>query len=65
MADKKPKVDAATCIACGLCVNQVPEVFEFNAEGKSVVKKLDDYTKHMDSVDQAIAACPVQAISWE
>jgi ferredoxin len=55
----KVTVDAEACIGCGLCISSMPEVFEFNDEGKSVV--IADADEGM--IDDVIASCPVAAIS--
>ncbi len=55
-------VDPNICIGCGMCTSLSPEVFEMNAEGKAQVftwKENSEYT----SVNDAAAACPVQAIA--
>jgi len=51
-----------TCIGCSACTAISGDVFELNDEGKSEVVSLENYDG-MD-VDDAIAACPVDAISW-
>ena len=51
-----------TCIWWSACVAISGDVFELNSEGKSEVVSLDNYEGK--SVDGAIAACPVDAISW-
>ena len=51
-----------TCIGCSACVAISGEVFELNDEGKSEVILRDSYLD-LD-VDDSIAACPVDAISW-
>ena len=51
-----------TCIGCSACVAISGDVFELNDEGKSEVVELDNYEGK--DVDDAIAACPVDAISW-
>jgi ferredoxin len=51
-----------TCIGCSACVAISPDVFELNDEWLSEVVLKDDYN-NLD-VDDAIAACPVDAISW-
>lgn len=51
-----------TCIGCSACVAISGEVFELNDEGKSEVVALENYEGK--DVDDAIAACPVDAISW-
>lgn len=59
---KVPDVNE-TCIGCSACVAISPEVFELNDEGLSEVVEKEDYSG-LD-VDDAIAACPVDAISWK
>lgn len=51
-----------TCIGCSACVAISGDVFELNDEGKSEVVELGDYQGK--DVDDAIMACPVDAISW-
>ncbi len=58
---KVPQVSEA-CIGCSACVAIAPEVFELNEEGLSVVKAADSYNE--EDVNNAISACPVDAISW-
>ncbi len=59
---KFPDVNEA-CIGCSACVAISDEVFELNDEGKSLVKACDSYDEK--GVDDAISACPVDAISWK
>lgn len=53
------------CISCGLCVESVPEVFQFGDDGlahaivDTVPEKLEDKTK------EAANACPTSAIIIE
>jgi len=54
------KVDQKKCIGCGLCTSICPEVFELGKNGKSTVKDPNSKAK---CVKEAIASCPVQAIS--
>lgn len=51
-----------TCIGCSACVAISPDVFELNDEWLSEVVERDNYDGC--DVDDAIAACPVDAISW-
>ena len=53
----------STCIGCSACVAISPEVFELDSEGKSHVKPCGSYESQ--NVDDSIAACPVNAISWQ
>ena len=52
-----------TCIGCSACVAISPEVFELDDNWLSVVIKCDNYENK--GVDDAIVACPVDAISWK
>ena len=52
-----------TCIGCSACTVVSGEVFEMNDEGHSEVIEMDSYEDKM--VDEAITACPVDAISWK
>ena len=60
----KAIVNQDTCIGCGLCISTVPEVFEVNADGKA---EAYGHTTDVNraAVQEAIDACPVQAISAE
>ncbi len=58
----KPHVNS-TCIGCSACTAISGDVFELDDQGLSCVKALENYTGH--DVDDSIAACPVNAISWQ
>ena len=60
----KAIVNQDTCIGCGLCISTVPEVFDVNADGKA---EPSGHTtdENRAAVQEAIDACPVQAISAE
>ena len=60
----KAIVNQDTCIGCGLCISTVPEVFDVNADGKA---EACGHTtdENRAAVQEAIDACPVQAISAE
>lgn len=59
---KKPHVNS-TCIWCSACTAISGDVFEFDDDGLSCVKSLANYENR--DVDDSIAACPVNAISWQ
>lgn len=59
----KATIDTDSCIGCGLCVNDCPDVFEMNAD-KAVVKGPVPAGKE-DSCKTAAANCPVQCIKVE
>jgi len=54
------KVDQETCIGCGTCPEVCKEVFEMNDDGD---KAKVIAQKNISCVDEAIEACPVDAIS--
>lgn len=55
----KVTVDTESCIGCGLCVGTFDSAFELDEEGKArVIGELDEA-----SADEAVANCPVGAIS--
>ena len=60
----KPIVNQELCIGCGTCESICPEVFHLD-DGKSHVKEMPDYSSFKDKIEQAVDACPVQAISIE
>lgn len=51
-------VDADKCIGCGACAATCPDGFEMGDDGKAHVKN-----GTAACVDEAIAGCPVEAIS--
>lgn len=62
----KPKVNKDTCIGCGICPALCPEVFSMTDDGtKAEVKAEADYASNAKTINEAIASCPVNAISHE
>lgn len=57
-------VDREGCISCGYCVNQCPEVFEFDDEEKSRVIKQPSESEE-DLVRDCAEGCPVSVINVE
>jgi len=51
------------CIACGLCEEICPEVFEQNDTAE--VKEGVDYSKYEDKIKEAAENCPVDVIEYE
>lgn len=60
----KVYVDHDGCISCGICVNTCPEVFEFDEDDKSVVKKQPEQFEE-EEVRDAADGCPVSVIDIE
>lgn len=60
---KKPHVNS-TCIGCSACVSITGgEYFTLDDDGLSIVPNCPHYDQEM--VDDSIASCPVNAISWQ
>jgi len=60
----KVSIDADSCIGCGLCTSDCPEVFEMKAE-KAVPKAAIVPAGKEDSCKNAATNCPVQCIKCE
>ncbi|MEW6243167.1 MAG: ferredoxin [Bacillota bacterium] len=58
----KPKVDPDLCIACGLCEQICPDVFEM---GDDVAYAKDVNCEDYPCCDEARESCPVEAITCE
>jgi len=59
---RKPHVNS-TCIGCSACTAISGDVFKLDDQGLSCVQPLENY--EWKDVDDSIAACPVNAISWQ
>ncbi|WP_458250594.1 ferredoxin [Geobacter anodireducens] len=60
---KAPWIDKEECISCGLCVDNVPEVFRFDDENKA--ECYDPNGASEDDIQHgAIDVCPVSCINW-
>jgi ferredoxin len=58
------KLDEETCIGCGLCAEEYPEVFEMDDDKARVkVDEVPDDAK--ESCKEAAENCPVEAIQIE
>jgi len=58
-----PTVDKDLCIACGLCSQTCPEVFELNNdEGYAEVKEEAASCEEAGCCEEAADLCPVDAI---
>ena len=54
-------IDSDECMGCESCVEICPEAFEMNDDGDKATVKDEDCTA--DCVEEAIDACPAEAIS--
>ena len=53
-------VERKLCIGCGLCASMLPEVFEIDDEGKSVVK--NESGAPLEKIKEVAGMCPARAI---
>jgi alkylation response protein AidB-like acyl-CoA dehydrogenase/ferredoxin len=58
-------VDSTVCEGHALCVSFVPEVFELADNDRSTVLDVELTDELLESVEEAIVRCPVQAISLQ
>lgn len=57
-------VDQDLCISCGICVNNLPDVFRFADNGKAECFDPDGASVE-DIQSEAIDVCPVSCICWK
>ena len=57
-----PDIDLGTCSRCLGCVELCPEVFQYNQAGYIETIDMEEYP--VDCIDEAIAKCPEDSISW-
>lgn len=57
-------VDEDSCISCGLCIDNLPDVFRYASSGKA--ECYDPAGASQEEIQsEAIDACPVQCIHWK
>ncbi len=60
---KSAWVDGNECIACGQCVDNLPQVFRFGADGKSECYNSSGATE--EEIQTVMDNCPVGCIKWK
>ncbi|GAV23887.1 ferredoxin [Carboxydothermus pertinax] len=58
----KVSVDQDLCVSCGFCVDNCPEVFSWNDEGKSQAIAGDVPEDLEEATRECIEGCPTEAI---
>jgi ferredoxin len=61
----KVAVDFAKCTGLGICESMAPNIFEVDDEGKLVLLKDDITDDELQSVEEAVAGCPTEALRIE
>ncbi|MCD6225599.1 ferredoxin [bacterium] len=60
----KIKIDKGKCIGCGTCVALAPDYFQIGADNKAELIK-EEVADNEEAVKNAVANCPMKAISLE
>jgi ferredoxin len=60
---RRPWVNKEECISCGICVSNCPDVFHFDARGKSECYSPEGAPEEVIQ-SMAIDLCPVSCIVW-
>ncbi len=61
---KEPLIDRDACIGCGLCADNVPNVFRMTADGKAECH--DPKGAPEEEIEKnAIDVCPAACIRWK
>jgi ferredoxin len=61
---KEVWVDKEECISCGLCVDNLPDVFRYDDNGKAEAYNSSGASE--DEIEsEAIDQCPVGCIHWK
>jgi ferredoxin len=61
----KVTVDFNKCTGLGICESMAPEFFEVNDEGTLELLKEDITDDELQSVEEAVAGCPTEALRIE
>lgn len=61
----KVSVDFAKCTGLGICESIAPELFEVNDNGELVLLRADITDDELESVEEAVAGCPTEALRIE
>lgn len=61
----KVSVDFAKCTGLGICESMAPDIFEVDDDGKLLLLKDDVTDDELQSVEEAVAGCPTEALRIE
>lgn len=58
-------VDFVKCAGLGICESMAPDFFEVNDDGELVLMRDDISDDELQSVEEAVAGCPTEALRIE
>lgn len=58
-------VDFAKCTGLGICESMAPDFFEVDDDGHLILLKEDVSDDDLQSVEEAVAGCPTEALRIE
>ncbi len=61
----KVTVDFTKCTGLGICESMAPNIFEVDDDGKLVLLRDDVTDDELQSVEEAVAGCPTEALRIE
>ena len=61
----KVTVDFTKCTGLGICESMAPNIFEVDDDGKLLLLKDDVTDDELQSVEEAVAGCPTEALRIE
>ncbi len=56
-------VDQEECTSCGVCIDELPEVFEFDDNDLSRVHNPNGASE--EKIQEVMDMCPVECIHWK
>ena len=61
---KRVELDQDECLGCEACVEVCPDVFGFDEDTEKAYV-IEGAESGSDCVEEAIASCPAECITWE
>ncbi len=59
---RKVFVDKEECVGCGVCADDLPDIFRMEDDGKAIAHNSGDETE--ERIQEIMDACPGECIYW-